>query len=81
MFLKNLTAKVRTRVVDWTNSELCIGIADDATPYSTYTVGHILAADTFLTAQRIDIPHGQKRTWKINFTKNKFKPISGQHLE
>jgi len=32
MLLKSLTVKVCIRVVGWTNPEMCVWIADDATP-------------------------------------------------
>jgi len=35
MFLKNLTGKVCIRVVGCTKPEMCVRIADDATPYCT----------------------------------------------
>ena len=36
MFLVNRTAKVRIRVVGWTNPDMCVRIDDDATPYCWY---------------------------------------------
>ena len=44
-------------------------------------IGHMLAADTLLNAQRMIYHAAKKRTLKINFMKNKLKPFSGQHLE